>query len=189
MIQNEELDSAIQYAQKALELDEMTPEAYQVLGQAHILRQEWDKAIEQYQKILKFEPENLEIIEDLAIIYTRVQRYDDAIDLYRRLARLDSSQPVLYHFGRHSALSKPIAWKRHCRNTRHWLNWFLSIMRFSLKSGIFRKRLRNPRMPLKPILTLDLVRNPQEELMIRQRRVRSTALRIRMIMHSNSMKT
>jgi tetratricopeptide (TPR) repeat protein len=170
LIQNEELDSAIQYAQKALELDEMTPEAYQVLGQAHILRQEWDKAIEQYQKILKFEPENLEIIEDLAIIYTRVQRYDDAIDLYRRLARLDSSQPVLYHFRVATLLYQLNRLEEALQEYQALAKLVPQYYEVFFKIGNIQEALEKPQDAIEAYITaLDLVRNPQEELMIRQR--------------------
>ena len=99
---NVQLDSAnylkaIEYYQKAVEVDNDYFDAYYNLGSSYFFLLEYDKAIEYYNIALSKDSTDVDPYIALGAIYTENQDYHKAIEYYERAIEVDSSSFGAYY--------------------------------------------------------------------------------------------
>jgi tetratricopeptide (TPR) repeat protein len=87
---------ALEYAQKATELDPKLPLAHFLLGEIHLFQSQVPEAIADFQKELAIDPGNAATYYKLADAYSRVQKFDDSERLLQRSIWLDPSSTGPY---------------------------------------------------------------------------------------------
>ena len=66
-LENEEYDVAIEYCNKAIELDDTYPESFRNMGNAYSLKKEYDKAIEYFEKAVDLDPNHVNAWNDMGL--------------------------------------------------------------------------------------------------------------------------
>lgn len=92
------LDAALEAVDKALELDDSLPGAYQLRANIYGLTNQPDLAVEDLSRALELEPSNLLILQERAEIYTDLLDYDAAIADYEALLDVEPNR-YTYHMG------------------------------------------------------------------------------------------
>ncbi len=90
------LDSAVECAQKALELDPLCADAYAELGLCHLAKGEHDHAIAMSEKAVALAPSHAEILANSAVSQIKSGQPERAIELIRRAMRLCPFYPSWY---------------------------------------------------------------------------------------------
>ncbi|TFG24683.1 MAG: tetratricopeptide repeat protein [Promethearchaeota archaeon] len=78
-INNGKFDIAVEYCQKAINLDNSYVESYVNLGNAFIKKEEYDKAIEQFDKAIKLDPDHVGALSDRGLAFELKNDYDNAL--------------------------------------------------------------------------------------------------------------
>ncbi len=97
-LETNQLERALQSAQKAVKAAPTTPSAYDVLGQVYARQEEWDQAAQQYERMLEYAPHSVQALQQLAQMRARAGDVDEAVECYERLIRTDPGRSGLYHF-------------------------------------------------------------------------------------------
>jgi len=93
-----EIDKAVDYATKALQIEPEEVEAHRVMARSLAVQGKFDEAIEHFKAIVNLQANPAEALEDLALIYSQRRQHEEAIDVYRRLMNLDPGQAVIYRY-------------------------------------------------------------------------------------------
>jgi len=95
------LDTALSYAQNAIELDPTDARGFGELGFVHLYRKEHDAAISAYRRALSLNPNNADLMSDYADALAHAGSNEDSIALLERAMRLNPYFPdqYLWHLG------------------------------------------------------------------------------------------
>lgn len=97
-LETNEIDRALEAAEKAVKADPPKVSAYEVLGQAYARKRDWAKAAEQYQRLLEQIPYSHSALQQLADMQARAGKIEKAVETYRRLARIDPGRSGFYYY-------------------------------------------------------------------------------------------
>jgi len=97
LLKKRNLDEAITYFRKALELKADFPGALSNLGAALAMKGDLDGAIAAYGKAVELEPDSPEYVQNLGIALRKKGRFDEAIALYRKAIQLKPDFPGPYY--------------------------------------------------------------------------------------------
>jgi tetratricopeptide (TPR) repeat protein len=92
------LDEALEYASKAVDLDDKLPIAHSLLGWIHLWRKNHDAAEREAQLAVQLDPNFAEGYARLGHIVDLAGRPLEAIDLIKRALRLDPHSPFIHLF-------------------------------------------------------------------------------------------
>jgi len=92
----ESLELAMEYAQRALTLDESLSDAHAALGLAYLVMRQWDKAVEECELAVSLHPNSADNIVFLAMVLRAVGRIEEALALLNRAVRLNPMPPDFY---------------------------------------------------------------------------------------------
>jgi len=87
---------ALEYAQKAVELDLKLPLAHFLLGEIHLFQSQIPEAVQDFQRELALNPGHAATYYKLADAYSRIQKFDDAERLLQRSIWLDPTSTGPY---------------------------------------------------------------------------------------------
>ena len=90
------LDTALSYAQNAIELDPTDARGFGELGFVHLYRKEHDAAISAYRRALSLNPNNADLMSDYADALAHAGSNEDSIALLERAMRLNPYFPDQY---------------------------------------------------------------------------------------------
>ena len=95
------LDKALDYAQRAVELDPTDARGFGELGYVHLYRKEHDAAIESYRRALSLNPNDADMHSDYADAMVHSGENETAIEHLQRAMRLNPYFPdqYLWHLG------------------------------------------------------------------------------------------
>ena len=95
------LDTALSYAQNAIELDPTDARGFGELGFVHLYRKEHDSAISAYKRALSLNPNDADLLSDFADALAHAGSNDESIALLERAMRLNPYYPdqYLWHLG------------------------------------------------------------------------------------------
>lgn len=88
---------AIEYYQKALQIDSLFVFAWDNMGICYRRLEEYDKALAAYQKSLEIDPTGIMPLQNIPVVYQLKKEYDKAIAAYQKLAEIDSNNPEIYY--------------------------------------------------------------------------------------------
>ena len=88
---NEDFSKAIEYLNKAIELDDSFPHYYYLLGMVFQTQENWRRAIEEFQMAAKLEPRNSIYIEELGRTYVLTGNFHEGEKLLKKAWKLDTS--------------------------------------------------------------------------------------------------
>jgi len=86
---NEDFSKAIEYLNKAIELDDGFPHYYYLLGMVYQTQENWRRAIEEFQTAAKLEPRNSIYIEELGRTFVLTGNFTEGEKLLRKAWKLD----------------------------------------------------------------------------------------------------
>jgi len=98
LLQEQELERAIEEFQSALAMEPDRGSTYAMLGQAYAAAGQREAAREAYQKALTLEPGEAAHHNNLATLLAEAGRLDEALQHFRRAAQLDSERSATYQF-------------------------------------------------------------------------------------------
>ncbi|MDA9981617.1 adenylate/guanylate cyclase domain-containing protein [Gammaproteobacteria bacterium] len=87
------LETALVFAQKAVEVDELSAHSLAELGFVYLFMKEHDMAISQYERALVLNPNDTEAMADMADALAYAGRGEEAIDLLQTSLRLNPYDP------------------------------------------------------------------------------------------------
>jgi len=95
------LDSALNLAQDAIEIDTLDARGFGELGFAHLYRKEHDAAISAYERASRLNPNDADLMSDMADALAHCGRSDEAVELLHKAMRLNPFYPDQYvwHLG------------------------------------------------------------------------------------------
>jgi adenylate cyclase len=93
----EMLSSAMQLAQKAVELDNDSAEAYGVLSAVFLLMRQHEKAIEGSERAVALDPSSAMALLNLGMSLNYSWRIEEAVPFLQRAVRLNPFFPYVYH--------------------------------------------------------------------------------------------
>jgi tetratricopeptide (TPR) repeat protein len=95
------LDTALDYAQDAVQLDPTDARGFGELGFVHLYRKEHDTAINAYERALALNPNDADLMSDMADALAHAGHSEDSIELLKRAMRLNPFYPdqYLWHLG------------------------------------------------------------------------------------------
>jgi len=95
------LDTALDYAQNAVQLDPTDARGFGELGFVHLYRKEHDTAINAYERALALNPNDADLMSDMADALAHAGHSEDSIELLKRAMRLNPFYPdqYLWHLG------------------------------------------------------------------------------------------
>jgi adenylate cyclase len=88
----------LEYAQKALFIDNSQADAYALLGNVYLFQRQFDKAIEEGERAVVLNPNGADYQVWLAMILTSAGRPGEAIDLVKKAIRLNPFAPNWYFY-------------------------------------------------------------------------------------------
>ena len=98
-LDREEIDSAIELLNKAIELDNSAPEYYFNIGNAFIMQKKYDKAVESLKKSIDISPEYTKGLTNLGVAYAvwgdeenNVEYIRSAVEYLNRSLKIDGNQ-------------------------------------------------------------------------------------------------
>ncbi len=89
--------SAINYYEKALEIDSQFAFAWDNLGLSHRKLENYDKALTAYQKSLEIDPNGVMPLQNIAVVYQYKKEYSKAIEAYHKLSLIDKNNPEIFY--------------------------------------------------------------------------------------------
>ncbi len=90
------LDSAIECANKALELDSYCADAYALAGFCHLSNRQYDAAIAMSDKAVELAPGNAELLGTTAMLQLKSGRPERSLELIKKAMRLSPIYPVWF---------------------------------------------------------------------------------------------
>jgi adenylate cyclase len=94
----ESIIRSLEYAQKALFIDNSQADAYALLGNVYLFQRQFDKAIEEGERAVVLNPNGADYQVWLAMILTSAGRPGEAIDLVKKAIRLNPFAPNWYFY-------------------------------------------------------------------------------------------
>ena len=88
-LNNDQVDNAIKYCNKAIELDDYYAESYYNLGNSYKIKKEHDKAIENYKKAVELDVNHANAWNDMGLVHAYKQDFDNAIESYKTAIGID----------------------------------------------------------------------------------------------------
>ncbi len=85
----ESIEKGMEMAQKALAMDDSTPQAHAILGLFYYLKSEYDKAIAEAERAVAIEPGSAYSYNNYGLILTRAGRPEEAIPVLQKAIRLN----------------------------------------------------------------------------------------------------
>ncbi len=92
-----EYEKAIEYYQKAIEMDEKWAVPYFNLGIVYKNLKEYEKAIEYYQKAIEMDEKWAVPYNNLGIVYKNLKEYEKAIEYYQKAIEMDEKWAYPYN--------------------------------------------------------------------------------------------
>jgi adenylate cyclase len=92
----ESINCALEYAQKALSIDDSQADTYALLGNIYLSQRQFDKAIEQGERAIALNPNGADHHVWLAMILTSAGRPEEAVELLNKAIRLNPFPPNWY---------------------------------------------------------------------------------------------
>jgi adenylate cyclase len=89
-------DRAFESAQRALGLDDSTPEAHRILGDVYLYRKEHDKAVAELKKAIALNPNYADAFAGLAEVFNWTGRPEKALELIKKGMRLNPHHHAWY---------------------------------------------------------------------------------------------
>ena len=89
--------SAINYYEKALDIDAQFAFAWDNLGLSYRKLDNYDKALYAYQKSLAIDPNGVVPLQNIAVAYQYKKEYSKAIEAFNKLAALDKNNPEVFY--------------------------------------------------------------------------------------------
>jgi adenylate cyclase len=86
----------VEYAQKAMKLDDSIPDALALMASTHIVKKEYDEAIAIIEKSIALNPNSAENYAILGMYYRYVGRFEDSIRMTEKAIRLHPYYPDWY---------------------------------------------------------------------------------------------
>lgn len=83
--EEKKINLAIDYFNKAIEVEPNRQEFYYNLAGAHYYRKEYDKAIENYKKSLTFDEKDIHSYQNLGNIYFAIKDFDSALETFQKI--------------------------------------------------------------------------------------------------------
>jgi adenylate cyclase len=90
------MEMAVEFAQKALDLDESLPEAHALMGSICLGKRQYDKAITWGKRAVTLSPNNSGIMALFAITLTTAGKPEEAIPYFKKAIRLNPFPPAWY---------------------------------------------------------------------------------------------
>jgi tetratricopeptide (TPR) repeat protein len=87
---------ALEFAQKAIAIDESQADAYALLGYVYLFQRQFDKAIEESERAIALNPNGADHHVWLAMILTSAGRPEEAVELVNKAIRLNPFPPNWY---------------------------------------------------------------------------------------------
>lgn len=141
---------ALQYYEKAIEIDPSYLEAYFDLGGAYFNQNNWDEALEQYNKVLNSNPSielKAKCISEIGFVYLAQEKYDDALREYNKILDLDVDNnlrlDVLEKIGSTNVVKGDIHKALEIFNKRKEMDSSLEDGHFQLASSIYYSKDAN----------------------------------------------
>jgi adenylate cyclase len=99
--QDRALDTALNLAHEAIEVDSADARGFGELGFACLYRKEHDASINAYRRALSLNPNDADLLSDMADALTHARQSEEAIELIKRAMRLNPHYPdqYLWHLG------------------------------------------------------------------------------------------
>ncbi len=88
-IENSDIESAIKYCEKGIELDENFPVSYYNIGNANVKKQEYDVAIDYFKRAIKIDVNYADAWYELGNIYKHLKEIDKAFENYKKATELN----------------------------------------------------------------------------------------------------
>jgi tetratricopeptide (TPR) repeat protein len=96
-IEEGELDIAIKYCQKAIDLDKTYVESYVNLGNAHINKKEYDKAIEHFDKAVNLDSNSIGALTDRGFAFELKNDYENALKSLEKAIEVDPDYDIAWY--------------------------------------------------------------------------------------------
>ena len=96
-IANGNLDEAIKYCQKGIDLEGDFVESYFNMGNAHTKKTEYDKAIEYFKKAVNLNPDHKNAWNDLGLTYELKSDYENALKSLDKAIEIDKNFAVAWY--------------------------------------------------------------------------------------------
>jgi len=96
-IENGKNDSAMDYCNKAIELDKEFPISYYNLGNAHVNKKEYDTAIDYYTKAVELDSKYKEAWTNLGLAYELKEDYDNALKSIEEAVKIDDNYAFAWY--------------------------------------------------------------------------------------------
>jgi adenylate cyclase len=94
----ESIARALEYAQKALSIDDSQADAYALLGNVYLFQKQFDRAIEEGERAVVLNPNGADYHVWLAMILTSAGRPGEAVELVKKAIRLNPFPPNWYFY-------------------------------------------------------------------------------------------
>lgn len=82
--QENDLDNAEKYLEKAFALDPVFPTLRRNMGYIRLKREDYEGALRHFAEALKQKPNDAEVLMNSGFVFEKLQRYEESIDAYRR---------------------------------------------------------------------------------------------------------
>lgn len=120
-LRNKEIDQAIAFLSKAVDLNTDFAPAYLALGESYLMKNDHDKAVESIQRALKIQPENAPAHYDLGLLYYKIDKVEEAVAEFEKAIALDPKlSSAFYQLG--LAQIKKGDYKKSVRYLEEFLN-------------------------------------------------------------------
>jgi adenylate cyclase len=90
------MEMAVEFAQKALDLDESSPDAHSLMGGICLGKRQYDKAITWGKRAVTLSPNNSGIMALFAITLNNAEKSEEAILYFKKAIRLNPFPPAYY---------------------------------------------------------------------------------------------
>lgn len=91
-----DMEMAVEFAQKALDLDESSPHAHSLMGSISLGKRQYDKAITWGKQAVTLSPNNADIMALFAITLHNADKLEEAILYFKKAIRLNPFPPAFY---------------------------------------------------------------------------------------------
>ena len=99
-------DKALDYLNKALDLNEANVEAYIYLGEIHLNQDKINQAISSLKEAISIDPENFLGYKLLGQSYLRAEKYDMAVEMLEKASSISNKDPAILYNLAHAYLQK-----------------------------------------------------------------------------------
>lgn len=90
-------DLALQFFEKALELNAGSPVATEGMATAYFLDDQLEKALEQFERMTRLDPRNANAYVNKGVVYNRLGQHNDALKVLQRGLQFDRKSSAAYY--------------------------------------------------------------------------------------------